>query len=745
MKNPSLFSKEQALDDMPLAARMRPRSLDEFVGQIHLVGKGRLLRRAIQADMIASLIFAGPPGTGKTTLARVIANQTDSRFVSLNAVLSGVKDVREAIEAARETRELHGRRTILFVDEVHRWNKAQQDALLPWVENGTVVLIGATTENPFFEVNSALVSRSRIFTLKPLSEDELRRVAEQALSDPIRGYGRLPVEIDDDALDHLVRVADGDARSLLNALQLAVETTPERFPPPEGTRIRVTREIAEDSIQKRAVLYDKEGDYHFDSISAFIKSLRGSDPDAALYWMARMVSGGEDPRYIFRRMLILAAEDVGLADPQALVVIQAAAAAFDRVGLPEGNFHLAEAALYLATCPKSNSSLAFFDALSTVQSERRRDVPKHLRDSNRDKEELGHGEGYLYPHAYRDHWVAQDYLPDALRGRMFYQPSESGYEERIAEDVRRRREIQLEEAVRYTDEKEITSTGKEDERTAAWLDRAVRFGGQALLTVRARAFDRLAPKREDRLLVLDSGHGAFVWEALRRVPAGAVVGVLNDDKKRERAAAYASAAHPLRRPLLVTAGSPQVTEALGEIPPDSMLLDSPLRVPQASSRVVKAPAEAPAEVPGDLEKLRILAVERSPGLGTRLSELIDFADGELRAKVTRGEDEYLSESGLHGISPNSDSLRGAFSALGLALSEAEPIEVFEPRQITDEQVRKWTAPKGNLYVETMSRVLAESERDSFARILREQLVGRTVEWRVVFLLCGLRLTKETEF
>ncbi|MFP4378447.1 MAG: AAA family ATPase, partial [Spirochaetales bacterium] len=382
MEESSLFSQGNSGDE-PLAARMRPQNLDEFAGQEHILGPGRLLRRAIQADLLASIILYGPPGTGKTTLARVIANTTKSRFVTLNAVLSGVKEVRAAIDEAKQNRELYSRKTILFVDEVHRWNKAQQDALLPWVENGTVVLIGATTQNPFFEVNKALVSRSRIFQLKPLTHEDMRAIATRALTDPVRGYGRYEVQIDPDALDHLIQVADGDARGLLGALQLAVETTPERFPPPPETTIHIDRAIAEESIQQRAVLYDKEGDYHYDAISAFIKSIRGSDPDAALYWMARMIYSGEDPHFIFRRMLISASEDIGLADPNALPQVQAAAAAFDRVGLPEGNFFLAQSALYLATTKKSNTTLGFFDALDAVASEPQGEVPNHLRDASR--------------------------------------------------------------------------------------------------------------------------------------------------------------------------------------------------------------------------------------------------------------------------------------------------------------------------------------------------------------------------
>lgn len=448
-------AKRYRASNAPLADRMRPRSLHTFIGQQHILGESKLLRRSIEADRISSLIFYGPPGTGKTTLARIIANTTSSHFLALNAVLAGVKDIREAIHEAKERLALHQQRTILFVDEVHRFNKAQQDALLPHVENGTVILIGATTENPYFEVIKALVSRSRIFELRTLTSDDLFQVAEMALQDTERGYGQMDVHMEKNALEHMVSTANGDARSLLNALELAVETTPAN----EAGRVVISLEVAEDSIQQRAVLYDKEGDVHFDTISAFIKSLRGSDTDAALYWMARMVYAGENPRFILRRMLIFAAEDIGLADPRALQIATAAAQGFEYVGMPEGRFLLAECCMYLATAPKSNSSLAFFDALHFVQEELSHDVPNHLKDGSRDKQGLGHGVGYNYPHAFRDHYVPQQYLPNEMQGTYFYKPGAIGYEKEIADRLILQRERDEEEGLK----KRIERYAKDDE------------------------------------------------------------------------------------------------------------------------------------------------------------------------------------------------------------------------------------------------------------------------------------------
>jgi len=418
---------------------MRPRSLDEFVGQQDIVGPGKLLRRAIETDrLFSSIILWGPPGTGKTTLAMCIANQTKSHFVTLSAVLAGKTELREVIDKAVERRKLYNRRTILFVDEVHRWNKAQQDALLPHVENGAVTLIGATTENPYFEVIGALVSRSRVFQLRPLSEDDVRRILESALLDAERGYGSKHIQLDDDALQHLINIAGGDARNALNALELAVEST---LPDDQGV-IHITLGIAQESIQRRAVLYDKDGDAHYDTISAFIKSVRGSDPDAALYWLAKMLYAGEDPRFILRRLIILAGEDIGLGDPLGLVVASAAAQAFDYIGLPEGIYPIVEATLYLSTAPKSNSAGAYFKAFQLIEQQGITGVPQHLQDSNRDARALGHGKGYQYPHQDPDHFLPQQYLPRPLLGTYFYEPSSQGYEAQVVERLLRWRAAQ---------------------------------------------------------------------------------------------------------------------------------------------------------------------------------------------------------------------------------------------------------------------------------------------------------------
>ena len=430
--------EEQLKQQAPLAARMRPRTLDEIVGQGHMLGEGSLLRRAIQADrLFSSIILYGPPGTGKTTLARVIANTTQAHFESLSAVLAGVADLRKAIEAATERRRLYRTRTILFIDEVHRWNKAQQDALLPHVESGLITLIGATTQNPYFDVIKALVSRSRIFELNPLSQQDIQTLLKRALADPLVGYGKRQVQVDEQALLHLAEMAGGDARSALNALELAVETTP-----PEQGLVHITLDVAQESIQRRAILYDKTDDQHYDTISAFIKSVRGSDPDAALYWMTKMLLAGEDPRFVLRRLVILASEDIGMADPNALLVANAAAQSFEYLGMPEGWYTIAQAVIYLSTAPKSNSVGAFWEVQEEIKQNGAGAVPVHLMDSSRDAKGFGHGEGYQYPHSFEGHFTPQQYLPDDLIGRQFYHPSGIGYEAQVAERLERWREAQ---------------------------------------------------------------------------------------------------------------------------------------------------------------------------------------------------------------------------------------------------------------------------------------------------------------
>jgi putative ATPase len=431
--------QENMQHEAPLAARLRPRTLDDFVGQEHIIGEGRLLRRAIIADrLFSSIIFTGPPGTGKTTLARLIAQHTQAHFESISAVLAGVADLRRVIADATDRRRLYRRRTILFIDEVHRWNRAQQDALLPHVENGMITLIGATTENPYFDVIPALVSRSRIFQLEPLAEPQLAVLFTRALEDEEFGYGRRKVEFAPDARDHLLHQAGGDARNLLNAIELAVETT---IADSDGV-IRITLEVAQESIQKRALLYDRMGDEHYDTISAFIKSVRGSDPDAALYWLAKMILAGEDPRFILRRLIVLSGEDIGLADPQGIQVAAAAAYAYEYIGMPEGIYPILEATLYLATAPKSNSAGAFFKARASIEQEGAGAVPIHLMDSNRDAKGFGQGKGYQYPHSFPEHFIPQQYLPTNLIGTQFYQPSDQGYEQQTADRVEKWRKAQ---------------------------------------------------------------------------------------------------------------------------------------------------------------------------------------------------------------------------------------------------------------------------------------------------------------
>ena len=705
----------------PLAARMRPRTLDEFVGQDHIVGPGRLLRRAIQADQLSSLIFYGPPGTGKTTLAQVIAGTTRARFTALNAVLAGVKQLREAIAAAREARDLHGKRTILFIDEVHRWNKAQQDALLPSVENGTIVLIGATTENPYFEVIKPLVSRSRIFQLQGLGREELARVARMALADAERGLGGYRSEVSEEAMEHLLNVANGDARSLLNALELAVTTTPAGA---EGV-VRVDRLVAEESIQRRAVLYDKEGDAHYDTISAFIKSVRGSDPDAALYWMARMVYAGEDPRYLFRRMLILASEDVGMADPAAVGVVTACAAAFDYVGLPEGRFHLAEAALYLSTAPKSNSTFGFFDALRAVEAEREAQVPSPLRDASRDAEGFGHGAGYQYPHAFTDHWVAQQYLPSELQGRVFYQPGDTGHERAIRDQVARRREANLAAAWEGTEGggEILTNAGTNVQRELdRWLEQALSDAAGRLADERDRIVAAAGLQRHGVVLDLGLGSGLLTFELLRRCPEGGVWAVAPPEAKgvREQLAALPAAMQPT-----LVAEPAQIDPAVRF---DAVVGRGVWRA-DGGQALVQAAAGALTE--GG----RLVLAEALPERAPRLHEVLDLdgLDAADRAAVAAAEEEhYGSRPALAG-----PEIEAALAPHVTGLT-SETVEQPGRLAVTRTLLERWFPNGAQVPVTSYAHMLltAGVSAEAIAALRRglENRLGTALDWRVATLL-----------
>ncbi len=718
--------RDRAAAESPLAARLRPLTLDEFIGQEHILGPGRLLRRAIQADQLSSLIFYGPPGTGKTTLAAVIANTTRSFFLTINAVLAGVGDIRKAVAAAQDRHKLHSQRTILFVDEVHRFNKAQQDALLPWVENGTIILIGATTENPYFSVNRPLLSRSRVFQLKPLESAHLRRIAQHALEDT-RGYGGRCIALHEDALEHLVNVANGDARALLNALELAVETTPA-----DATGcIRIDLDVAEESIQRRAVLYDKEGDYHYDTISAFIKSLRGSDPDAAMYWLARMVYAGEDPDFILRRMSIFASEDVGLADPQALTVVTAAATAFDRVGLPEGRFHLAQAALYLATASKSNSVFAFFDALNVVEQEREAEVPSHLRDASRDSEGFGHGANYLYPHAYRDHWVAQQYLPAPLQGRVFYEPTGQGYERHIRDQVLRRREIQLAAAVDGTSAPpEVLTFSPPDRHRDRWLQRAAGEHGARLAAQRDRVLDELSLQRHHRVLDLAAGTGLLTWEALRRVPEGGVWAREDDSAMAAALRQMAQKLPELERPVVVECPLLQLGSCLASLAP-GVYFDA--IVGRRALAAEPDQAGAARVLYGLMANGgHISVVETVYGQAQRLYALVDLGTlpRELAERLVRAEEE-IYRGGSTAVRWMPEQLQEAMNAAGFRQVVVRQEQVEVQRQITPQQLAGWFNPADDArrtYAEHLARMLEPEEVQAVRQLFERQLAGRTVPW-----------------
>jgi putative ATPase len=751
---------------------MRPQTLDDFIGQDHIVGPGRLLRRAIQADRLSSLIFYGPPGTGKTSLARVIANTTKSTFESLNAVLSGVKDIREAIDRADERRRLYDKRTILFVDEVHRWNKAQQDALLPWVENGTVILIGATTENPFFEVNRALVSRSRIFQLKSLTPEDLKKAAFRTLADRDRGYGRWKIRFEEGALEHLLETAGGDARSLLNALELAIETSRTihdneagmLWPPPEGTEIAITLEAAEESIQRRAVLYDRDGDYHFDTISAFIKSVRGSDPDAALYWLAKMVRAGEDPAFIFRRMIILASEDVGMADPRALAVVISCAESFDRIGFPEGNFPLAHACLYLATAPKSNSAMAFFDALAEVDKEDA-EVPNHLKDPSRDAEGFGHGEGYIYPHAYRDHWAAQQYLPAALRGKTFYMPSTVGCEKHIRDDVLRKRELQaaviLGEAgaggqippqggrispkgERISPKGEILSWSPSAKGREGWFKRLESGRSALLLSDRDAVLDQCALQRHSRILIPSADDGLLLWEGLRRSPEGLCAALVSSPGAREAlerfaAGAFGESLEDAEKPLIAVTdtllpGPAETGQWFGTEEFDAIALREPFRRNAAvPAENISALTEAAAALLAPGGRLSLLA--SPPSLGQRISGVLAVpgkagtVQPELKTLLSAltGAEEAFFNDPLAPWGWTAGMLEKAFTLRGFSVQTAL-LDRKEERLIAEKDVSLWFNPEKSGWGAAMAETLGGEDFAVLKKALLEKAAAGPIRW-----------------
>lgn len=733
-KTPSLFDRTCATElakDQPLAARMRPRTLDEYIGQEHILAPGRLLRRAVQADQISSLLFYGPPGTGKTTLASVIANTTKSVFVTLNAVMAGIADLRDVTVAAQRRHNEYGQRTILFVDEVHRWNKAQQDALLPWVENGTIILIGATTENPYFTVNRALVSRSRIFQLKPLEEIHIRKIIMQALQDKERGYGNISTNITDEALDHIANIANGDARAALNAIELAVETTP----PDQDGVVRITLDVAEESIQRRAVLYDKEGDFHFDTISAFIKSMRGSDPDATFYWLAKMVYAGEDPRFIFRRMTIFASEDIGMADPKALPFVIAAAEAFDRVGLPEGHYPLAHAALYCATAPKSNSVMGFFDALKSVQNEREGEVPNHLRDSSRDKEGFGHGIGYQYPHAYRDHWVAQQYMPTTLQGKIFYEPGVIGYEKSLADVVRQRRELQI-AALRENEgtsaPPEILTFTKPGDKTDKWLARAIDNTSANLATIREKIFQARKIQRHERILDLTADTGELTLGAIRAVPEGGVFSLVSSHEAANALADMATNINELRRPYILVGQAENLADLLAKADYSDVRFDMVIARNLLASVHDKV-ARLQKILPFMAEGATLSIAENLPRRTQRMHMLLPPSQSpeeqDLAMRFAKAEEAVYNDSSDPRLEYDTDELIEAFAQAGLPAPHLEMLQVQRQQIISRQLISRWFSDQANSFGALLVKHgLPAEDITRVQTLLTNTLLNKKVSW-----------------
>lgn len=726
---PNLFQsdiEEHRFRQAPLAHRMRPLTLDGFVGQEHIIGPGRLLRRSIEADQLSSLILYGPPGTGKTTLASVIAQSSRSHFVTMNAVLAGVATLRREMEAAAERFEFHRQRTALFVDEVHRWNKAQQDALLPHVETGTIIFIGATTENPFFTVIKPLVSRSRVFQLKALQDRDIAQLLQRALADRDRGYGHRKIEMDPAARDHLVHMANGDARSALNALELAVATTP---PSPYGT-IHLTLAIAEESIQRRAVLYDRDGDTHYDAISAFIKSLRGSDPDAALYWGTRMIHAGEDPAFLFRRMAILASEDVGLADPHAVTVVDSCWSTYERIGMPEGMYPVAQAILYLATAPKSNSAMGIFEALKAVEAEKDTEVPTHLKDESRDAQAFGHGKGYRYPHAFTGHWVPQRYLPQGLEGRVFYEPGLLGYEGEMREAVLRRREEQLAADPGWEPfgREHVTFSPRHQGREN-WLARAGQAPSHHLGELREAIFTRLSPGRHERMLILNADNGLLLWEACRRVPEGGVWG-LASDASRESLARRAEALEAAERPHVIGT----LDDLESSMPIEAFAGMNPCGAQDETRDLLGHLARVlPPEARG-------VCSQHLPLQGQRVHELVPLL-GDLGQQLQRSEEALWRHSPDPARNWDESSLQAVMAAAGFNV-EIELHHYTEQRFLPRRRVQGWFR-SGSILGDRLRRAGVSARDLAHLADRYEQALGnQTVAWKLCTALICLRLPRE---
>lgn len=740
----SLFDQNSRKNQRkPLAERMRPRTLHDYIGQSHILGPGRLLRRAIEADRVSSLILYGPPGTGKTTLAQVIAEYSKSTFIALNAVLSGVKVLRDEVHAAQNRLSRFDQSTLLFIDEIHRFNQAQQDALLPWVERGVVTLIGATTENPYFEVNNALNSRSHIFQLKPLSHNDLAEVVHRTLQDP-RGYADRKIDIETQALNHWIEVVNGDARSLLNALELAVETTPTK-----DNTVFIDLGVAEASIQERAVLYDRDGDSHFDTISAFIKSVRGSDPDAALYWLAKMIYAGEPARYIFRRLLIFASEDVGLAWPQGISIVESCAAAFDRVGMPEGRFHLSHAVLAMATAPKSNSTMGFFDALSTVRNEVHGDVPNHLKDGNRDGEAFGHGQGYLYPHAYQKHWVAQDYLPTALKGKIFYSPSTQGDEAQIGMRVRALREAQIEGLISggagdpiLAKRSQQQSVSPHQKQVEDWVERAMGNVSGELSSLRQSLMDTAQLSRLDRVLDINAGAGLLTWPSTRITVEGGVWSVCLSHQEAETLSTLSSQLPWIHQPHICVGNLTEDRfglahqEVFQNIQIDHILGRSLLGYPQQWEERLKSLLSILSQTKAKKITIAEPYLHGAQRLSTFVQANHNNTDSiflqkwiELESQIYLKQEAYWTKNSLEdkcwSICEEESSFR-----------QVRVTEIPCDRRIrlSSHRIKKWVSTDSESYVSHLQALGADHSLTHLVRQSLLELVGQLITWRVSWVI-----------